>query len=235
MSNSWFQFKKFIIRQDKTAMKVGTDGVLLGAWSRVQECSRILDVGTGTGLIALMMAQRTKASIDAIEIDPEAAKQACENVIESPWNERINVMCTSLQDFYQASAKKYDLVVCNPPYFKDSLKAGTPSRSIARHSDQLELTELVSCSKILLNTQGRLSVILPADKEPEMISIAKDYDLFPSKILRVRPIPGKEHKRVLMEFSFLRTELQESEMNLETGLRHQYSPEYITLTLEYYL
>jgi tRNA1Val (adenine37-N6)-methyltransferase len=235
MSNSWFQFKKFIIRQDKTAMKVGTDGVLLGSWVNVEGCLKILDVGTGTGLLALMLAQRSAASIDAIEIDSEAAKQAAGNAAESPWAGRVKVIHTSFQDFCNDASPRYDLIVCNPPFFSDSLKAKTHSRRLARHSDQLELEELISGTQKLLIPRGRLCVILPADKESEMIKISKEYHLFPGKILRIRPVPGKEFRRVLIDFSFTYQAISETEMVIEIGPRHHYSREYIDLTREYYL
>jgi len=235
MSNNWFKFKQFIIRQDKTAMKVGTDGVMLGAWAEASGCKRILDVGTGTGLIALMLAQRSDAFIDALEINPEAALQAGENVEESPWAGRISVTCVSFQDFCQTAQFPYDLMVCNPPFFSDSLKAKTSSRSLARHNDSLAMDELISGAKSLLNPNGHFCLILPADKEVEMIALAAAYHLFPAKILRIRPIPRKEVKRVLLDFSFFEQEAKESEMIIETGGRHKYSKEYKNLTSEYYL
>jgi tRNA1Val (adenine37-N6)-methyltransferase len=233
--NNWFQFKKFIIRQDKTAMKVGTDGVLLGAWVTVPGSGRVLDIGTGTGLIALMIAQRSGASIEAIEINPDAAQQASENIAESPWAERIKVICISFQEFCKLTLTKYDLIVCNPPFFSNSLKAKTHSRSLARHNDHLELTELVSGVQNLLNPTGHFCVILPAEKESEMTGLIKDNKIFPAKILRIRPVPAKDFKRVLMDFSFSPQQLSEAEMTIESGTRHQYSQEYCDLTGEYYL
>jgi len=235
MSNSWFQFKQFIIRQDKTAMKVGTDSVLLGAWADVSGCTRILDIGTGTGLIALMLAQRCNAMIDAVEIDTDAARQAEENVKESPWPGRIALYHSSFRDFSIASVEKYDLVICNPPFFGSSLKAKTHARTIARHHDELNYDGLVSGSQKLLSPHGHLCVILPAGSEVEITAIAKRYNLFPSKILRVRPNPGKPFKRVLMDFSYSGQETMESDMNIETGSRHKYSREYLEMTKDYYL
>jgi tRNA1Val (adenine37-N6)-methyltransferase len=235
MSNNWFTFKHFTIRQDKTAMKVGTDGVLLGAWANVSDCRKILDIGTGTGLIALMLAQRCDAKVDAIEIVPDAASQATENVIQSPWMGRINVIEDSFQNFSATAAVKYDLIVCNPPFFSDSLKAKTNSRSLARHDDQLNPNDLLAPVADLLNPMGHFCLILPAEKEAGIIVLATERGLFPSEILRVRPIPGKDFKRVLIDFSFSEKEPKQSEMMIETGLRHQYSKEYLDLTRDYYL
>jgi len=216
-------------------MKVGTDGVLLGAWAPVAGCKRILDVGTGTGLIALMLAQRTESLIDAIEIDPDAARQAAENIAASPWTKRIAVLNTSFQDFCSQTSIKYDLIACNPPFFSNSLEAKTRSRTIARHSATLSLDELISGSKRILSATGRICVIIPADNEAGMTSLAKENDLFLSKIMRIRANPEKDFKRILMEFSFSQHNLHESEMIIENGLRHQYSEEYLQLTRDYYL
>ncbi len=235
MANSGFRFKKFTIRQDQTAMKVGTDGVLLGAWADITGCRRILDVGTGTGLISLMLAQRTEAFIDAIEIDPEAAEQATQNVADSPWPDKINVICSSFQNFYNKPLSKYDLVVCNPPFFSNSLKAKSLTRTLAKHNDTLELGELLKGTINLLNSSGHLSIILPAESEHGMIALSKKNHLFLAKILRIRPIPGKSFKRILMDFSLSDQGLIEREMNIETGPRHQYSKEYLDLTRDYYL
>ena len=147
MSNPFFQFKQFTIRHDKCAMKVGTDGVLLGAWAGTESCSRILDVGTGTGLIALMLAQRSKAVVDAIDIDADACLQAQENAESSLFAGRINVFHSDLADFAQASTHLYGLIVSNPPYFVDSLKCPNLQRNTARHTDTLTLEDLLQYSR----------------------------------------------------------------------------------------
>ena len=144
MSQPFFQFKQFTVWHDKCAMKVGTDGVLLGAWTPVESSARILDIGTGTGLVALMLAQRCSASVIALEIDGKAAQQAAENITRSPWGSRIEVVC---QDFRLYSNKnnslKYDTIVSNPPYFTDSLKCPDSQRNTARHNDNLSYEELL--------------------------------------------------------------------------------------------
>jgi len=234
MSNNWFRFKQFTIRQDKTAMKVGTDGVLLGAWACVDGCKKILDAGTGTGLIALMLAQRCRAEIDAIEIDTDAAIQASENVNESLWADRINVIQISFQDFCNSSESKYDMIVCNPPFFKNSLKAQDPSRNLARHFDQLDELELFTGALKLLESDGHLCIIFPAENEKEIISQAKSKGFYPSKILRIRPTSGKSFKRILVDFIFLECLPIEEELTIETGQRHAYSEEYLNLTRDFY-
>ncbi len=142
-------------------MKVGTDGVLLGAWADCDNAKRILDIGTGTGLIALMMAQRSQAQIDAIEIDEHASEQAIENVNRSPWASRVNVINKSLQDYSKVENKAYDLIVSNPPYFQNSMFAPDKKRTDARHNSNLELEDLLKGAKKLLSNDGKLSIILP--------------------------------------------------------------------------
>ena len=235
MANNWFRFKQFIIRQDKTAMKVGTDGVLLGAWTDVSNTCSILDIGTGTGLISLMLAQRCNAKIDAIEIDPDAYIQSTENILESPWSDRIQVYHHAFSSYCSDHTKTYDLIVCNPPFFSNSLKSDSGSRNIARHDDQLTPEELFNGVCKLLNTKGHFCIIHTAERETDMISLGKRYKLFPAKILRIRPKTGKEIRRILIDYSFTNQNPIEDELVIETGLRHQYSEGYIDLTREFYL
>ena len=183
MSNPFFQFKQFTIRHDKCAMKVGTDGVLLGAWAGTESCSRILDVGTGTGLIALMLAQRSKAVVDAIDIDADACLQAQENAESSLFAGRINVFHSDLVDFAQASTHLYDLIVSNPPYFVDSLKCPNLQRNTARHTDTLTLEDLLQYSRKLLAPQGRIALILPYDQKDRLTDCIQTQNLFLSDSL----------------------------------------------------
>jgi Predicted O-methyltransferase len=192
-----FTFRQFHIEQDKCAMKVGTDGVLLGSWAKGGK--RILDIGTGTGLIALMMAQRfPDANIDAIEIDENAVIQATENVLHSPFSKQIVVKHCSLQT-YSETKEKYDFIICNPPYFVDSLKSNDNNRTVARHTDTLPFNELIKCAYQLLTPNGHFSLVLPVESyrilEPE--AILNGFSVI-KKVL-VKTTPSKQPKRILVE------------------------------------
>lgn len=167
MSNPYFQFKQFTVRHDKCAMKVGTDGVLLGAWAPVQNAKYILDVGAGSGLISLQLAQRNPwASITSIEIDPAAAAQAKENIQSSPWSDRMEVICSDFRDYH--AENKFDLIVSNPPYFVDALKCPDNQRCMARHTSELNYELLFGHSTHLLSEQGIISVIIPSEVEKQL-------------------------------------------------------------------
>lgn len=236
MSNPFFQFKQFTIRHDKCAMKVGTDGVLLGAWAGTDSCNRILDIGTGTGLIALMLAQRSPAIIDAIDIDTDACLQAQENVVASPFAERIQVRHSALADFAQAATDRYDLIVSNPPYFVDSLKCPDRQRNTARHTDTLTLEDLLQDSRKLLAPQGRIALILPYDQKERLTDCIRTYQLFLSKETSVIPVPGAQPKRLLAELTADQPASPASSDRLILEIaRHQYTDEYIRLTKDFYL
>lgn len=214
-------------------MKVGTDGVLLGAWSKAVN-SNILDIGTGTGLIALMLAQRTKtALINAIEIDKLASKEAQNNFNNSDWKERLISINTSLQDFHPQ--KEYDLIISNPPFFINATKAPEINRNNARHTDNLSFDELISSVNRLLAETGIFSLILPINEANHFFKLAQQNKLFLNKKCLVKPNPTKAAKRVLMEFSFFEKELMEEELTIETENRHEYTKEYISLTKDFYL
>ncbi len=228
-----FQFKQFSIQQDKTPMKVGTDGVLLGAWTDLEKATRILDIGTGTGLIALMSAQRNvNAHIDALEIAPDAIQQARENVAASPWADRINIIPFSLQQY--TSSVPYDCIVCNPPYFTHSTKTPNPGRTLARHNDTLPHQELIEHSKRLLSSSGSFHVILPVPEAIQLMEYAKAFQLYPVRLTKVLPNPGKPPKRYLIKFSAIPQKYSENELIIEYE-RHLYSPEYVQLTKNFYL
>ncbi len=262
-----FKFKQFTIYQDHTAMKVGTDGVLLGAWAPIApSASRLLDIGTGTGLIALMLAQRfskqsqnpkycppilegraqqeevvntlnSQLNIDAIDIDLSSIEQATENIKNSPFAKYITTHHTSLQDY--TTQEKYDAIVCNPPYFVASLKCPDASRTQARHTDSLSFDDLLQHSARLLNDGGSLSVILPINEGNQLIELAPKYGFSLTHLVEVHPTPTAPPKRLLMHF--IKQEKNNYElciMNYELVIelsRHQYTPEYIALTRDFYL
>lgn len=228
-----FQFKQFAIRQDRTPMKVGTDGVLLGAWANLENADSVLDIGTGTGLIALMAAQRnSSARIDALEIEPDAYRQACENIGNSPWPQRINVIQTALQDYDPGLL--YDSIVCNPPFFTDSTKAPDKGRSLARHCDTLPHTELVENIARLLKPDGNFCVILPVGEALDLMAYAFPFQLYPERITQVIPNPGKPPKRYLIKFISTPVSTCKDEIIVELS-RHEYSEEYQKLTRDFYL
>lgn len=235
MPNPYFRFKQFTVYQDKCAMKVGTDGVLLGAWADCKNAIQILDVGTGTGLIAMMLAQRSFARVHAVEIDAAAAKQAEENIRESPWKNRIAVFPIPFQDIESTGASQYDLIVSNPPYFNNSLKPPHESRGVARHTDTLPFADLINGSKRILNPKGKLAVILPVVEGEQFIILAEKAGLFCQQKTIVIPRPGAEPKRLLISFGLEATPCITSELLIETGIRHAYSEEYIELTKDFYL
>lgn len=233
MSNSFFTFKKFTIYHDHCAMKVGTDGVLLGAWANLQHSKRILDVGTGTGLIALMMAQRCEhAQITAIDIDTKAIKQANENIQSSPWSQRIE---TVLQDICTYTPDKlFDTIVSNPPYFINSLKCSDNQRNTARHTDSLDPERLLRKVADLLSEDGCFSIILPADQTNALFQIAKNKGLYPSRYTEVITRPGLLPKRILVEFQKTIGKCINDKLVIELE-RHVYSEDYINLTKDFYL
>ncbi len=236
MKKSGFQFKQFSVYQDRCAMKVGTDGVLLGAWVDVANAKNTLDIGTGTGLIALMMAQRSVSTlITAIEIDSEAACQATENVLNSPWKDRIEVVNADLLDFN--CSKRYDVIVSNPPYFSQSLPSPNKQRTLARHNDHLTYSALIQKVATLLSENGRFSVIISYDHKDEFIQLASQSRLYLQRIVAVKTTPTSVFRRVLLEFSFVESiveQLKVEELLIERE-RHQYSTEYINLTKDFYL
>ncbi|MDO8927612.1 MAG: methyltransferase [Bacteroidota bacterium] len=234
--NNYFQFKQFRIVQEKSAMKVGVDGVLLGAWADVSGAKRILDIGTGTGLIALMMAQRNAdAQIDGVEIESEAFQEAVYNIQQSPWNERIQIELCSFQEFVEKADLNYDLIVSNPPYFTNGHKAPLENRATARHSDSLPLGDLISGAIGLLNETGKIALVLPVDGLPELSHLADSNNLHISRICHVKPNPQKPVFRILVELTKSECIFQEENLMIEFEKHHDYTPEYKDLTKGFYL
>lgn len=216
-------------------MKVGTDGVLLGTWTDSSNVKAILDIGTGTGLIALMLAQKNRhANIHAIDISPDAIEQAEDNICESPFSEQITCQVISLQDFGKQYTQKYDLIVSNPPFFIQSLKSPDRGRSLARHTDSLLIEELISISSTLLNADGRLSIIYPYEHKDTLIKLAVENGLSPYRITHVYPTPGSSAKRILLELSKSTLPLLETTLVIEKE-RHHYSDDFQSLVKDFYL
>lgn len=232
--NNSFRFKQFTIQQDKAAMKVGTDGILLGAWANVSHCRNILDVGTGTGLIALMLAQRSGAMISAIEIEEKAAEQAIENVEESSWKERVAVHHMSFREFVKDTNDHFDMIVSNPPFFSNSLKPKDAQRKLARHNDSLSFEELISGACRILCENGKLAVILPSEAEEEFIKLAEIKGLFLIRQTKVRPEESKTANRVLLELSNKKTGFKKDCLIIYSD-KNVYSNAFVELTRDFYL
>ncbi len=237
MSNSHFNFKQFSVLQDLCSMKVGTDGVLLGAWTNIDNAIRILDIGTGTGLIALMLAQRSSANITAIDVEENACKQATINFDLSPWKERLCIAHSKIQD-YQTD-EKFDLIVSNPPYFTGYYSSDDISRDIARSADMLlPYEELITAAKRLLKDEGRLSLIFPADQQEKIMGIALQNGFTFSRCTTVITKIGKDPKRVMTEWinSNNEFELISDELIIQADNDGRvYTQEYINLTKGFYL
>lgn len=235
MSNNSFTFQKFTIHQDRCAMKVGTDGVLLGAWAHGGK--RILDIGTGTGLVAIMMAQRfTDAHVTAVEIDHNAAQQACDNASCSPFASRIGIVETSVQNFDVYGTQLFDSIVSNPPFFTDSLKNPDSQRATARHADTLPYRDLFTAVKRLLAEDGEFSAIIPSDCLTSFIAEAYLAHLVPIRRLAIRTTPRKQPKRHLVSFGH--TSSASNATNEEQCLMNpdgSQSEWYINLTSDFYL
>ncbi len=237
MGRDHFQFKQFLVRQKQSAMRVGTDGVLLGAWLPLDnEPQKILDVGTGTGLMALMLAQRCpEATIQGVETDLEACEEARANFAASKWSERLTAIHSTFQQYARSASVKYDLMVCNPPFFSDGIKSSCNKKRMARHNDSLSHEEILDGCKSLMTPVGRLGIILPAGIFSRFQITAARRGWFEHRRTWVRPLPHKPAKRVLSLWGLqMRGSLQVDEMTLEWA-HHQYSPEFKALTAEFYL
>ena len=220
-----FKFKQFSVSQDRCAMKIGTDGVLLGAWVSLENNPEsILDIGAGTGIISLQLAQRSTAeTIDAVEIDDDAYEQCSENFEASPWGDRLFCYHASVQEFASEIEEKYDLIVSNPPFFSENYKSDNDARDMARFNDALPFQHLVVCASHLLSEEGTFAVILPKKEEKQFIRLASENNLYPQRICEVQGTPNSEIKRVLLEFSSKKTVLKKETLVIEIS-RHHYTP-----------
>jgi tRNA1Val (adenine37-N6)-methyltransferase len=234
---SKFQFKKFAVEQDRCAMKIGTDGVLLGAWAPIENNPfSVLDIGTGTGIIALILAQRSHAEqIDALEIDEEAYEQATDNFENSPWNDRLFCFHAGLDEFVEEPEDEYDLIISNPPFYSEDYKSSNDQRDLARFQDAMPFEDLIEAADLLLSEKGMFAVIIPFYEEVRFLALAKEFELFPIKITRVKGTPITEIKRSLLAFGRNENpDVPQDELIIETT-RHSYTPEYIALTKDFYL
>jgi tRNA1Val (adenine37-N6)-methyltransferase len=229
-----FQFKQFTVEDNRCAMKVGTDGVLLGAWANVEKANHVLDIGSGSGLIALMIAQRTDAhtTIDAVEMLQEDATQATENINASPWPDKISIHNIRIQDY--KPEKKYDLIVSNPPFFNDSLPPPSAKRKTARHTNSLSNGELLAAVTRLIATEGIFAVILPVKEGSAFITMAQFSGLYCSRQVAVYSRKGKPQERWLLEFTQTPVVTVSGELILyEKGIER--SAGYRKLVLDFYL
>lgn len=235
MPNPFFKFKQFTVHHDLCAMKVGVDGVLLGAWAQLSTEESILDIGTGSGLIALMMAQKSHAKITAIDIDEGAFQQASLNFKASQWSDRLLAVHASLQDFHKNQFQQFEHIITNPPFFNDSLRPAKNDRSQARHTDTLIHSELISIASEMLSSKGKISLILPCLEAENLIIEAAKCGLFCNRKTLIYSKPGVVAHRTLMEFGKSENSCIESELTIESEIRHSYNSVYKELTKDFYL
>lgn len=235
MASEPFRFKRFQVQDKGATHKVGTDGVLLGSWVSILDTDRLLlDIGTGSGVIALMLAQRTRddAHIDAIDIELSDVLQAQMNATQSPWSHKVTVHHTPLQNF--STGLRYDVIVSNPPFFINSLQPPEKRRSQARHTLSLSFEDLISASMRLLQPQGRMAIVLPHREGEDFLSMASDAGFFPARITAFRSRRHKPIERLLLEFSQQPGPISRTELILHSD-GAEWSPEYRALTRDFYL
>jgi len=231
-----FQFKEFSIEQDRCAMKIGTDGVLLGAWTSVQDAYSILDIGAGTGILALMLAQRSDAEqIDALEIDEDAYEQCVDNFENSSWADRLFCYHAALDEFTEEMEdEKYDLIISNPPFYTEDYKSGDAARNMARFAESLPFEELIKFVSELLSDEGSFAVIIPYSEEKYFLKLSEKVNLFPNRITRVRGTENTPLKRSLLQLSFSEKPFSSNELILEVS-RHKYTQDYQKMVAPFYL
>lgn len=236
MANKFFRFKQFIIHQELASFGVTTDSVLLGAWARIDDAASILDIGTGTGLLAVMAAQRSAARITAIEPDRNSFMQAGLNFAACPWHERLTLLHSTLHDFRPDADMLFDAIITNPPYFVDSLQNPDEGKARARHTVSMSHAGLAGGVARLLALSGSLNLVLPVNEARKFTEEAVVHGLHCSRRLFVRPTPELSPARVLLTLQRgATTSCEESEMIIEKGGRHIYSDEYVSLTKDFYL
>jgi tRNA1Val (adenine37-N6)-methyltransferase len=231
--DNYFRFKQFQIAHDRCSMKVGTDAVLLGAWVDCHDSKKVLDIGTGSGVIALMLAQRTgtESKIDAIDVEPNDCKQAHENFSNSPWPNKLAIYCNDVREF--TSMESYDLIVSNPPYFQNSWLPPSDKRKVSRHTQTLTHEELLLSAKRLLSSAGRLAIILPYAEGISFIEKAEKHSFHCIRQTNFRSRIEKPIERLLLEFAFQPLKKIEGDL-IHYSLPEKWSDEYILLTKEFY-
>lgn len=234
---SQFQFKQFTVQQDKSAMKIGTDSVLLGAWCPIDNNPiSVLDIGSGTGILSLMLAQRTSADqIDALEIDENAYEESIENFENSPWSERLFCFHAGLDEFVDEPEDEYDIIISNPPFYSEDFKTDNSQRDLARFQDALPFEDLIEAADLLLSENGIFAVIIPYKEEERFIDLCAEVELFPIKVTRVKGSHKTPIVRSLLAFKrFELSVLTADELIIEIN-RHEYTDDYINLTKDFYL
>lgn len=238
-SSTSFQFQQFTVAQDKCAMKVGTDGILLGAWAPTEEAQHILDIGAGTGLIGLMVAQRTEEGrVVLVEVDQDAAAQATENVQNSPFSQRIEVVRSSIQDYAARITTKFDLIVSNPPFFTGGVISEQEGRANVRHTLKLSHGDLLRSVQRLLAPTGSFCVVLSWLEGLRFVELAEEYQLYPHRLAKVSPHPDKSANRILLQLKQLPAdEVQEEIFSIyaTSGEGAARSASYQSLTEDFFL
>jgi tRNA1Val (adenine37-N6)-methyltransferase len=232
-----FSFKQFTVQQDKCAMKIGTDGVLLGAWCPIDNNPfSILDIGTGTGILSLMLSQRSNAEqIDALEIDEKAYEQCVENFENSPWSDRLFCFHAGLDEFVDEPEDEYDIIISNPPFYSEDYKTDSSQRDLARFQDALPFEDLIEAADLLLSENGIFAVIIPYKEEERFIDLCAEVELFPVKVTRVKGSHTTPIVRSLLAFKrYELSVLTADELVIEIS-RHEYTDDYINLTKDFYL
>lgn len=229
-----FHFKKFDISDSNCSMKIGTDAVLIGAYVSCRKAENILDIGTGSGILALMLAQKSNANILAIEIDTKASLQAEENFLNSSWSKRLSTQNISIQDYCKTNQKIFELIVCNPPYFNNSLKTPNELRNIARHNVTLDFDSLLNSVKHLLSHKGLFYVILPTEETVILEKKSIGFGLFCTEQLLIKPNTTKKANRIISVFSFLEKKRIINTLVMRNE-DNTYSQDYKMLTSDYYL